>query len=175
MRLPPGLKLRNTAHGSGDRGMAFYNHEDTQGLGVVMQARRESHRAPFVETWRFRWLPDQVFSTFAELARALEPLTAEQIAAEKARWPRLTKVTDLAGKDWPNKCMRHRDRPGVIQASVETCWIPGLGLIASLCDECRPAATGDGQGVVDILEERRRQVMAMKTSPLQMILEGGKP
>lgn len=174
MRFPPGLTIRNTQHGTGDRGMAFYVHEDTAGLGIVLTARREHSRAPFVETWRFRWLPDQVFSTVADLARALEQLTDEQIAAEKARWPRLGKVTDLTGKDWPNKCMRHRDRPGVIQASVGTCWIPGQGLIASLCEECRPAATGNGQGVVDIMEERRQRVAAMKP-PLQMLLGGQKP
>lgn len=174
MRLPPGLKIRNTAHGSGARGMAFYDHEDTEGLGIVMQARREHSRAPFIETWRFRWLPDQVFSSIAELARALEPLTDEQIAAEKARWPRLGVVRELAGTNSPNTCMRHRDRPAVIQVGVDTCWIRGQGLIASLCEECRPAATGNGQGVVDIMEERRRKVAAMK-SPLAMILEGQKP
>jgi hypothetical protein len=174
MRFPPGLQLRNTIHGTGDRGMAFYVHEDTAGFGIVMTARRESRRASFVETWRFRWLPDQVFSTVAELASALEQLTDEQIAAEKARWPRLGNVRELAGTNSPNTCMRHRDRPAVIQAGVDTCWIPGLGLIASLCEECRPAATGNGQGVVDIMEERRRKVAAMK-SPLAMILEGQKP
>lgn len=174
MRLPPGLKIRNTAHGSGDRGMAFYMHEDTAGLGIVMTARRETGRAPFIETWRFRWLPDQQFATIAELARALEPLSPEDIAAEKARWPRLGNVRVLDAET-PNRCMRHRDRHGVIQASVQTCWIPSVGLIASLCEECRPAATGNGQGVVEILEERRRQVAAMKKSPLQTILEGGKP
>jgi hypothetical protein len=174
MRFPPGLHLRNTIHGTGERGMAYYVHEDTAGLGIVMTARRESSRAPFVETWRFRWLPDQVFSTVAELARALEQLTDEQIAAEKARWPSLGTVRELAGTNSPNTCMRHRDRPAVIQAGVDTCWIRGQGLIASLCEECRPAATGNGQGVVDIMEERRRKVAAMK-SPLAMILEGKKP
>jgi hypothetical protein len=174
MHIPPGLKIRNTMHGTGAHGMAFYVHEDTAGLGIVMTARRENSRSAFIETWRFRWLPDQVFSTIAELARALEPLTDEQIAAEKARWPRLGKVTDLIGKDWPNSCMRHRQRPGVIQASVSTCWIPGQGLIASLCEECRGAATSNGQGVVDIMEERRLRVAAMR-SPLAMILEGQKP
>jgi hypothetical protein len=69
--------------------------------------------------------------------------------------------------------MRHRDRPAVVQASVQTCWIGGQGLIASLCDECRPAAAGNGQGVVDIMEERRQRVAAMKP-PLQMLLEGQK-
>lgn len=167
MRLPPNLTMRNTQHGTGDRGMAFYVHEDTAGMGVVMTARRESSRAPFIEIWRFRWLPGGEFGTVAELARALEPLTPEDIAAEKARWPRLGKITDLAGKDWPNKCMRHRDRLGVIQASVETCWIPGQGLIASLCEECRPAATGNGQGVVEIMEERRRKVAAIDSARSQ--------
>lgn len=174
MRLPPGLTIRNTQHGSGARGMAFYVHEDTAGLGVVMTARRESSRAAFIETWRFRWLPGGEFSTIAELARALEPMTDEQIAAEKARWPRLGIVRDLAGKNSPNRCMRHLDRPAVIQAIVDTCWIPSQGLIVSLCDECRPAATGNGQGVVDIMEERRQRVAAMK-SPLQMLTGGQKP
>lgn len=175
MILPADLKLRNTAHGSGAQGMAFYTYEDTAGLGVVMQARRETGRARFVQTWRFMWLPDRVCASFAELAEALLPLTDKDIAAEKERWPQLGAVRNLIGMNSPNTCMRHRGRPAVIQASVATCWIPGQGLIASLCEECRPAATGNGQGIVDIMEERRRQVAAMKKSPLQMIMDGGKP
>ena len=175
MILPDDLKLRNTAHGSGAQGMAFYTYEDSAGLGVVMQARREHGRARFIQTWRFMWLPDHVCASFQELADAVLPLTDADIAAEKACWPQLGAVRNLIGTNSPNTCMRHRDRPGVIQVGVDTCWIPGQGLIASLCDECRPAATGNGQGVVDIMEERRRQVAARKKSPLQMILEGDKP
>lgn len=172
MKLPDDLKLRETMHGSGANGMAHYTYEDTAGLGVVLQVRRERVGKPFREHWRFMWLPERVFATWSDLAAGLAPLTDEAIAAEKAKWPQLGTVTDLA--DSPNRCMRHRDRPGVIQASVATCWIPGQGLVASLCEECRGAASGNGQGVVEIMEERRQRVAAMKP-PLQMLMESQKP
>lgn len=160
MKIPGQFKVKETAHGHGDKGMAFYTEEDTEGLGLVREIRRESSRHPFIAMWRFKWLPDRVFSSINELAQAVEALTDDQIAAEKAKWPVLTGTTDISGKDWPNRCWRHRDRKAVLQAYVATCWIPGEGGIASLCDECAEGVSADD--VIEVLEERRAQVAARK-------------
>lgn len=162
MKIPAQFKVKETAHGHGDKGMAFYTEEDTEGIGLVRDIRRESSRHLFVSTWRFKWLPDRVFGTVSELAEAVEALTDEQIAAEKAKWPVLTKTTDTSGKDWPNTCWRHRDRKGVLQASAATCWIGGQGLIVSLCSECAEGVTA--ARVVEIVDERRAWAAARKAS-----------
>jgi hypothetical protein len=92
MKLPTHLTMRQTAHGSGARGLAFYEYEDAAGLGVQMQARRESYGAAFVETWYHVALPERSFGTFAELAGAVDALTDEQIAAEAANYPRFRSI-----------------------------------------------------------------------------------
>jgi hypothetical protein len=165
MKLPDKFTLKETAHGHGDRGMAFYTDEDTAGLGVVRDIRRESSRHPFVPTWRFKWLPDRVFNTSNELIRAVEALTDEDIAAEKAKWPVLTSTTDTSGKDWPNTCWRHRDRKAALQASAATCWIGGQGVIVSLCGECAEGVTA--VRVVEIVDERRGHVAASRKAAAQ--------
>lgn len=82
MEIPTSIKLRNTLHGSGAKGMAVYGYEDTAGLGIRMEARRKDGRSPFIETWFLDALPGQEFKTFAELRAKALPLTDEQIAAE---------------------------------------------------------------------------------------------
>lgn len=160
MKFPESFKVRETAHGHGDKGMAFYTQEDTEGLGVVRDIRRESSRHPFVQTWRFKWLPDRVFNVFNEMAQAVEALTDDQIAAEKAKWPVLTRTTDISGNDWPNNCWRHRNQKAVLQASAATCWIGGQGVIVSVCNECADGITA--ARVVEIVDERRAWVAARK-------------
>lgn len=153
--LPEQVKMKSTAHGSGARGMAFYWYSDADELGVELEARRETRNHQFIETYRFRWLPDREFNNYQALRIATSVLTDEAIAAEKARWPQLGEVRpDLPG----NKCTRHRDRPSVLRAEAKTCWIPFLGSFCGLCAECAPAASGNGQGIVDIVEERRARV-----------------
>lgn len=82
MNIPEKIQIRNTQHGSGAKGMAVYGYEDTDGLGVRMEARRKDGRSPFIETWFLDALPGQEFKTFAELRAKALPLTDEQIAAE---------------------------------------------------------------------------------------------
>lgn len=82
MNIPENIKMRNTLHGSGAKGMALYGYEDTAGLGVRMEARRKDGRSPFIETWFLDALPGEEFKTFAELRTRALPLTDEQIAAE---------------------------------------------------------------------------------------------
>lgn len=161
MKLPADLKIKNTAHGHGAKGMAFYTDEDTAGLGVVRDMRRESGRHPFVATWRFRWLPNRAFLSFRDLEVALEQVTDEQVAAEKAKWPALAEVTDLTDKEWPNKCWRHRDRPAAIQACVRCSWIHGDVVVASLCAECGKDV--DADDVMEVIEERRAAAKARET------------
>lgn len=160
MKLPDNLAVKNTAHGTGAKGMAFYTYEDNAGLGVVMESRRQSRAHVFANKWRFRWLPDREFDTLHDLEAALVDLTEEQIAAEKAKWPELDSVTDVSGSDWPNKCWRHRDRKAAIQAYVRTSWIYGDGAIASLCAECGKDV--DAADVLAVVEERRAAVAARK-------------
>lgn len=80
MKLPESLVMSELAHGHGAKGMAFYLYEDVDGLGVVSEARRESSRHRFIETYRFKWLPDHVFSGYAALRAAVEALTDEAAA-----------------------------------------------------------------------------------------------
>lgn len=87
MNIPENVKMRNTLHGSGAKGMAVYGYEDTGGLGIRMEARRKDGRSPFVETWFLDALPGQEFKTFADLRAKALPLTDEQIAAESDKYP----------------------------------------------------------------------------------------
>jgi hypothetical protein len=141
--------------------MAFYTYEDTGDLGIVRDSRRESARHQFVDTWRFRWLPDRDFKTFGDLQAAVAELSDEAIAAEKAKWPQLGEVLDVCERDWPNRCWRHRDRKAAIQACVATSWIRGDGAIASLCADCGQDV--DAADVIAVVEERRAAVAARKS------------
>ena len=84
MNIPEKISIKNTLHGHGAKGMAFYGYEDTGGLGVRMEARRESGRHPFVERWYLDAMPGREFASFKELREAALPLTDEQIRAETA-------------------------------------------------------------------------------------------
>lgn len=151
MKIPTHLTMRETAHGVGARGLAFYEYEDTAGLGVQMQARRESSRAAFVETWYHEALPERSFGTLAELAAAVDALTDEQIAAEAANYPRFRSVKpDSCG----NPC-RLCPRPTYVggprvhhdtwRVAVARSWRPVTDSCCSLCDhhralfDCNPA------------------------------------
>ncbi|QOT74857.1 hypothetical protein [Cupriavidus basilensis] len=92
MNIPDKLTLRETAHGHGANGMAFYGYEDTAGLGIQMEARRESGRSGFIETWFHEALPERKFATWAELSAAVAALTDEQVEAEAAQYPRFRSI-----------------------------------------------------------------------------------
>ena len=93
MNVPEEIKIRNTMHGSGAKGMAIYGYEDCHGLGIRMEARRKDGRSPFVETWFLDALPGHEFATFAELREKALPLTDEQIKAETAdKYPLIAKM-----------------------------------------------------------------------------------
>lgn len=92
MNLPASIRMRETIHGHGAKGMAFYGYEDTGGLGVQMEARRENGRSPFVETWFHKALPERKFSAFDAMRTALEALTDEEIEAEASKYPRFRNI-----------------------------------------------------------------------------------
>lgn len=159
MDLPETLEAKNTMHGSGAKGMAMYIDQDTQGLGVVIITKRERGNAPFTSLFVNKWMPGQEFNSYAALRIAASAVTDEMAAAEKAKYPQLVEVWE--GDHPANKCMRHRQAKSVLRVSVATCWIPMLGEHCGLCEECRSAATGNGQGVIDIMDERRAAVTKM--------------
>lgn len=98
MIIPDNITMRETAHGHGAHGMAFYSYEDTAGLGVQMEERRESGRGAFIETWFHQALPERKFTTLADLSAAAAILTEEQIEAEAAKYPFFRKIaTDACG------------------------------------------------------------------------------
>lgn len=162
MKLPEKVSLKMRAHGHGAKGMAFYTYQDVEGLGVLCDSRRASGREPFVETWRFAWLPDETFADLGALVERLRVVPDEAIAAEKAIWPRLGAVTDR-GEDPPTgSCWLHPDRPATHTAFAATCWFAGAGVLAILCSECATAAADDASVVTDAGSQRESDVAARK-------------
>lgn len=148
MKIPSHLTMRETAHGVGARGLAFYEYEDTAGLGVHIQARRESNRAAFVETWYHVALPERSFATLDELAAAVDALTDEQIAAEAAKYPRYRSVKPDACGNPCRLCPRptytggprvHHD---TWRVAVARNWRPVNDSSCSLCNAHRAQFEG---------------------------------
>lgn len=91
MKLPHQIQMAMLMHGSGAKGMSVYvygNHEH----GVYQTSRRESRNSSFVSTFEYTGLPDMAFTSYAELIEAAETVTPEQLATEKAKWPKLVSV-----------------------------------------------------------------------------------
>lgn len=156
MNLPEVVNMRNTAHGSGANGMAFYSYEAGD---VLMDARRKDGRSPFVETWRYRWLPDGEFHTYADLRDAVNVLSDVQIAAERAKWPQRPKPPTPSQAPYGGKCWLHTDRPRTHSGWVQTCWHKFDGLTAMLCTECAEQAATDPGVIVRASEQRRADVV----------------
>lgn len=158
--LPEHIELRNTARGHGDKGLAFYSYEDTQGLGVLVDARRQTHRAPFVETWRYRWLPGVEAPHYAGLRTLANCLTETEVAAERAKWPQMKappRERTLAN----GQCWLHRDRPASHFGSVQTSWVTSDLQSAMLCGSCAVDAAADPLVIVRASEARRAWVASM--------------
>lgn len=112
MNIPDKLTLRETAHGHGANGMAFYGYEDTSGLGIQMEARRENSRSAFIETRFHEALPWRKFATWAELSAAVAELTDEQVEAEAAQYPRFRSVAPDTCGNACRLCPRPPYTPG---------------------------------------------------------------
>lgn len=142
MQIAEGLMFKITAHGSGAKGMYCYDYEDTSSAGVHLECRRESSRHAEVRKWRHVALPGQGFATFEELVAALEPVTLEQAATERAKWP----VVEVSpeGATLNNRCRLCPREPHVRathRALVRENWIPGIFRnYAGLCDAHLPLA-----------------------------------
>lgn len=154
MLLPENLKMKNTAHGHGAKGMAFYSYEDAEGLGVMVDARRKTGRDPFVETFRFRWLPGGEFASYRDLREGVAALTEEQVAAEKAKWPQLSRETVEREASLGGKCWSHTDRPATHSGCIQRSWHEFDVSIAMLCEECAAASATD-PGVIERASAKR--------------------
>lgn len=153
MKLPQSLTMKPTAHGSGAKGLAFYTYEDAEGVGIICDARRAAWNQTFVETYRFRWLPDAVFPTLKALLDVLHTLPDKAVDAERAKWPVLRE--DMTERDRDGSCWMHTDRNATHQAYAQTCWIASAGAFAPLCAECVEAAKTDPGVIVRASEKRR--------------------
>ncbi len=148
MKIPTHLTMREVAHGVGARGLAFYEYEDTTGLGVQMQARRESSRTSFVETWYHVALPERSFATLAELAASVDVLTDDQIAAEASNYPRFRSVKPDSCGNACRLCPRPtysggpRVHHNTWRVAVARSWRPVTDSSCSLCDGHRAQFDG---------------------------------
>lgn len=158
MDLPEQLPTRNIVHGSGAKGAAMYVNEDTLGLGVIVITSRKAGNQPFASVYLHRWMPNQEFNSYSALRVAASVVTPAMVALEQAQYPQ---VGAVGGDHAANKCLRHRDRKSVMRATVAACWVPMLVDSCGLCQECSVHATGNGQGILDMIEERRAYVASL--------------
>lgn len=142
MLIPTDLHYRVYLHGHGDNGLAFYEYEDVQGLGVMVNAKRQDKRANWVETYYLRALPGQSFATLTDLAAAAALVTEAEAAAEAAMYPYIRTVApDTCG----NRCRLCPPSPYVpgqarvhhntTRVTVATCWRTAYDFTLSLCAE----------------------------------------
>lgn len=141
--------------GDGAKGMAFQRALDVSGLGVILEARREDRHSPFVQTWRYRWLPNRAFSSYAELLRIVNGLDDAAIERERAAWPKATEfVSETTNPCWLD------GQPGAVFITVQTSWCEYGG--APLCATCGELAKADPGVVVRAGEKRAADVAARK-------------
>jgi hypothetical protein len=130
--LPHELSLRETAHGTGVKGMAFYRYADRE-HGVHMEARRESSRHRFEETFWWDYLPGQIFPSYGALRAAVDSVTPEDIAAEKAMYPYVRKANFVGNRTYSNKCRLCKE-DGFLIVHLATNWQPSEDRYAELCN-----------------------------------------
>ena len=164
------LRLRNTQHGSGKNGLNFYVYEDRVGVGVVMEARRESWRHTFIEKWSLNALPWQHFKTLGELQTAAEHLTDSDLLQEGSKYPALGDIEEEGGSG--NRC--RLCGPGLL--SAKTHWVELLlswqkSWHAPLCDDhvnqYMVNPSGLHLALQQEVEERKRRAVARNQLPNQ--------
>jgi len=153
MELPEKPRMKEVMHGHGANGFAFYSYEDTDELGIVHDVRRQGCNQAFVSTFRFKWLPDREFKTYAEMCAAVAPLTPDGVAAEQAKWPADLDVRER--RSIGGRCWLHPDRPATHTGTLTVCWIKSCATMAVLCTDCAVAAVRKPLLVLDAREERR--------------------
>ncbi len=140
MLIPDNLHFRVHMHGHGDNGLAFYEYEDVQGLGIMINAKRENKRAKWVETFYLRALPGQSFATYVDLVTAAEKVTEAEATEEAAMYPYIRTVApDTCG----NRCRlcppapyipeQGRVRYETTRVTVARCWRTAYDFALSLC------------------------------------------
>lgn len=173
MNIPESIKIKETLHGHGTKGMALYGYEDTSGLGIRMEARRKDSRSPFIETWFLDALPNREFPSFAALREAALPLTDEQIEAQtSALYPLIKSVEPDSCGNRCRLCPRPPFVPGAPRQKYDT-WSVMIAYswkdehYLSLCDSHLEQFQGDAKGLKDAIEEEIRVRMSRSTSLTQ--------
>lgn len=154
-RLPEVVTMQTMMFGDGAKGMAFQRAEDVSDLGVLCEARREDRRSPFKEAWRYRWLPNRDFATYAALREAVNALDDAAIQREREAWPKATEFES----DTSNRCWQD-GQPGALFITVQTSWCEHAG--APLCIGCAELAKQDPGVVVRAVAKREADVAARK-------------
>ena len=181
MKVPAQIKLRETAHGHGAKGMAFYDYEDAEGLGIQMQARRENGRSPFIETWFFEYLPDRRFETFAALASVLTEMTDEQIEAEASKYPRFSRIEPDTCGNRCRLCPRPAYDPNVGRVKHETWrvqvakgWRASTDWFCSLCDDHLAQFDGKPAELVEALKKEVEERKSRNRAAAALADAGGR-
>jgi hypothetical protein len=163
MNIPEHIELRETAHGHGEKGMAFYAYADTANLGIRMEARRQNRRSRFIETWYLDALPQREFRSFEALREAALPLTAEEVEARTTKlYPRIRQIEpDSCG----NRCRlcapsdlvagKPRQQHDTWRVTLAYSWKDLHSL--SLCDEHLSKYERDPKGLKAAIEEESRK------------------
>lgn len=165
MIVPDNIIMRETAHGHGAHGMAFYGYEDIAGLGVQMEARRESSRCAFIETWLHKALPERQFATLAELRAAAATLSDEQVAAEAAQYPRFRSMAPDTCGNACRLCPRppytgQRIKHDTWRVRVAMGWRAITDRCCSLCDAHFNQFNGKPAELIAALEAAERSARA---------------
>lgn len=166
MRLPEHITMKNTMFGDGAKGMAFQRSEDVADQGVICEARREDRRSPFREAWRYRWLPNRDFASYAELREAVNALDDAAIQRERETWPKATEFESESH----NRCWLD-GQPGAVFITVQTSWCEHDG--APLCAPCGELAKTDPGVVVRAVAKREADVAARGAFPSGDPRQGG--
>lgn len=147
------LLLTEIAHGVGAEGLAFYRYRDTLGLGVYMESRRAKFGQPWKETWRYHALPDRVEDDYETLQLVASAVSEEQVAAERAKWPRIEDVRADPFSNYCRLCSRPNpppaERPPSTRVLYRTDWYCAHTL--SLCDAHFEQYRQDAAGLVAAL------------------------
>jgi len=137
MNIPDNLTLYSTVHGHGANGLAFYRYADRDGFGVHLDARRESHGKPFVESYWLDALPNQRFPTLHALQKAAAALSDRQVALEREKYPQVRNARPVGKRSYQNKCRfcpREAARPGALIVYLARSWNPVTDHRVELCE-----------------------------------------
>lgn len=169
MLIPNNVHFRIRMHGHGDKGMAIYEEEDVQGLGIMIKARRETAHAKWVETFYLKALPGREFSRYTDLVAAAAQVTDENAAAEAAMYPYVRTVApDRCG----NRCRLCPPGPYVpgqgrvhhdtTRVTIATCWREAHDFSLSLCAEHAKQYLGNAADLLAADVQAREARLAKK-------------